>query len=400
MKRTTWSAALAAAAVLTVALSGCAGESGPAAGPGDASGDSVKVMVFGSFPQPPFPLSQIKTAAEAAVGRVNGDGGVAGQQIDLIACDDQMSANGAAACGRQAVQEGVIAVVGAFTLFGDSIVPQLATAGIPYLGNVAISAEESTNDVSFPVMTAGAPNLAAVVSLKEQGCEAAVITAVDTAASQGAYTDFGEPVGEQLGVEMTFVPYPANTTDFTSVAARIADASNCVIYGGGAQDSAAIINALAQTGDHFINVALSTIAFPESSLAQLGDGAEGVQVLSPFDFPSTKTEGITQAIADMKAKDDKVTIDETAINSYNAVLMLKAAGEKVSGDLTAASLLETLQAKGTTLDTGLTAPVDFATDSGFFPPIPRAAGSVYQPYVAKDGVFVPNGDKLDLSGLF
>ena len=270
-------AAIGLVAAVSLALAGCSGS-----GDGDQTpGDSVKIMVFGSFTQPPFPLAQIETAAEAAVTRVNDSGGINGTTIDLVSCDDQMSANGATACGRQAVDEGVAAVVGAFTLFGDSIVPLLEAADIPYIGNVAISELESTSDISFPVMTAGTPNFASTVSMQAQGCTSVLTAANESAAAQSSFDSFSVPVGELLDIPVEYVDYPANTTDFSSVAARIADLSNCVIYGGGPQDSAALITALNQTGEKFVNVALSTIAFPESSLAQFGDAANGIRSSSP-----------------------------------------------------------------------------------------------------------------------
>ncbi|WP_345750849.1 ABC transporter substrate-binding protein [Microbacterium rhizophilus] len=396
-----WYAPAALAAAAVVALSGCAETGGGGEGAAGADGESVKIMVFGSFTQPPFPLAQIKTAAEAAVQRINDEGGIGGKTpIELVSCDDEMSANGATACGRQAAQEDVAAVVGAFTLFGDSIVPLLEAADIPYIGNAAISELESTSEISFPVMTAGGPNFAGAVSLQQQGCESFVIAANESATAQAAYDSFGVPSAEAIGLPTGYVPYPANTTDFSSVAARIADQTNCVIYGGGPQDSAALITALDQTGEDFIHVALSTIAFPESSLAQFGEAADGIQVLSPFEFPSTGGEAITQAVEDMKAVDPDVVIDETAVNAYAAVLIFAQAAEALDGDITGAALLELLNTPGTTIDTGLFAPTDFAADAGFFPPIPRAVGSVYQPYVAENGVYVPNGDPLELAGTF
>ena len=102
----------------------------------------------------------------------------------------------------------------------------------------------------------------------------------------------------------------------------------------------------------------------------------------------------------MQAVDPGVVIDETAINAYAAVLIFAQAAEALDGDITGAAIIDLLNTPGTTIDTGLFAPTDFATDAGFFPPIPRAVGSVYQPYVAEDGVFVPDGEPLELAGIF
>src|ERR1700733_3672081 len=165
-------AAAVAAAAAALAIAGCSsGSSSVSRAPSASSGSPVKIMVFGSFTQPPFPLEQIKVAAEAAVAHVNKAGGVNGRQIDLIACDDQMSANGAAACGREAVEDQVTAVVGAFTLFGDNIMPRLEQAKIPSILPVAISDMKVNSSLSFPIMSSASPAGAVMYLLKQDGCK-------------------------------------------------------------------------------------------------------------------------------------------------------------------------------------------------------------------------------------
>ena len=385
-------AAVAAASML--ALAACSGTGGG----GEPTGTPIKIMVFGSFSQPPFPLAQIKTAAEAAVARVNADGGVKGSPIELIACDDQMNPNDAAACGRLAVEENVAAVVGAFTLFGDAIMPLVEAAEIPYIMPVAISPLENNSPDSFPIMSSATPAGAAMLSLKEQGCTDVVFAATDNAQSQYAFATFAEPVAKNLGLNVAAVLYAADTTDYTSVAARVADAGDCVVYGGGPQDSSALVTALSQTGGEFINMALSTIAFPEVVLEGLGAAGEGIQVLSTFNYPSTGNEATAQLVADIQAIDPATAIDETAFNSYAAVLTFAQAAAKVDGEITGAAVALVLSTKGNEIETGIYAKTDFATAAGFFPPAPRVAGDVFQPYISKGGVYVKNGDPLSLKG--
>src|SRR5690625_4188700 len=138
-------AAIAAIASL-VGLTACS----PTVAEGEQQ-ESTKIMVFGAFSQPPFVLPQIETAAQAAVERVNSEGGIDGVSVQLVSCDDQGNPNTAMECGRQAVDEGVDAVVGTFSLFTDNILPVLTEAEIPFIGSVAFSELETTSENSFPI---------------------------------------------------------------------------------------------------------------------------------------------------------------------------------------------------------------------------------------------------------
>ncbi|WP_345067881.1 ABC transporter substrate-binding protein [Leifsonia kafniensis] len=386
-------------ATVAIGLVACSSGTGAGSASSDSAKNSVKIMVFGSFSQPPFPLAQIETAAKAAVAHVNAAGGIAGKDtsVELISCDDKMSANGATACGRQAVQEKVAAVVGAFSLFGDGILPLLEAADIPYINNVAIGAMDSTSEHSFPVMTAGTPMAPILTWLKDKDCGTITLAAPESAQATQSFKAYFEPLAKNLKLTGTMVAYPGNTTDFTSVAQQIADNGSCVIYGGGAQDSAALITALNQTGKEFTQIALSTIAFPESTLTQLGAAGNGVMVFSPFSLPSTGAAATKTAVEEMKAVDAKVVIDETALNSYAGVLTFAQAAAKGDGAVTGASVTKALQTPGNVIDTGLYAATDFTKVTGFFPPVPRAAGNIFQAYIAKDGTFEPEGKPLELT---
>jgi ABC-type branched-subunit amino acid transport system substrate-binding protein len=375
------------------ALGGCA-TSGTSGSSG--SGDTVKIMVFGSFTQPPYPLIQIKQAAEAAVQAVNEDGGVAGKQIELIDCDDQGSANGASACGRKAVSEKVTAVVGAFTLFGDAIVSVLATENIPYILPTAISEQEVTSDVSFPVFSSAGPFSAAIVQLGSQGCDTVVQVVSQNATAQDSYDNYFNPTAKAIGVNLVPVFFPPTTTDFSGVASQIAAAGSCALYGTGPQETVAILTALNQTGAKIKNAIASTLDLPESTLPQLGALGDDVQVVSVFNFPSTQTPAVTEAVDAMTAYDSSMVIDESALNSYASVLTFARAAELIDGDITGPALTEVLNSPDTTIDTGIFAPTNFSKDAGWFPPAPRVADSVYQPYISKDGQYVPNGDPIDL----
>ncbi|MDX2377545.1 ABC transporter substrate-binding protein [Microbacterium sp. LRZ72] len=390
--------AVVTAAAGAVLLAGCAGESGGGSGGTSAGGDSIKIMAFGTLSQPPYALSQIGTAAQAAVDHVNAEGGVNGTQLELITCDDKMSPNGATACGQQAVENSVAAVVGSFTLFGDLIVPQLEAAQIPYLFNTAISNLEGTSDVSFSLMSAGTPSGAAIYLLKEQGCESVVFTAPENPQAQAGWDAYTKPIADNLDIPGELLLYPANETNFSAVAQQIVDAGDCVIYAGGPPDTVALITAIKQIDPDYVGMPLSTIAFPESTLAQLGSLADGIRVPSTFFAPSTGQEDSVLAASEMKEIDPNVTIDDTALNAYASVIAFAQAASDVTGDVTGESIIEVLNDPSTTIETGLAPPVNFAEDLGFFPALPRVAGSVYVVYKAEDGKFVQDGEPIDVNG--
>ena len=50
--------------------------------------------------------------------------------------------NDAAKCAREAVEDGSVAVVGSFTVYGKQVTDILSAAGIPYVGSGAITEAE------------------------------------------------------------------------------------------------------------------------------------------------------------------------------------------------------------------------------------------------------------------
>jgi ABC-type branched-subunit amino acid transport system substrate-binding protein len=361
---------------------------------------AIALSACASLSQPPFPLPQLADGAQAAVDRINNDGGVNGRQIELITCDDEGTANGATACGQQAVQEQVLAVIGQFTLFGDAFVGLTDAAGIPLVFNTATSSLEVSSDLSFPIVGALPPSIAALVSLGEQGCDTTILAANDNAQSRATYTEFLLPIAEIKGLKTGFVPYPPDTTDFAGVAADIAGQGDCVIYAGGAPDSSAIMIALEQSNaDIVYQAALSTLAISDETLTELGEVSNGLQVFTNGHLPSSEEEAVVQAQEDILALNADANVDLVALNAYAGVLAFAQLAEQLD-EVTSAGLVELLNDPGTTIETEVYPPVNFSEDAGFYPLTPRVAGSQFFGYIAEDGKYVPNGDvTVDLSGL-
>jgi len=381
---------LSRTAVAVVAAATLLGVAGCSADTPTTTGETVKIMVFGSFTQPPFALPQIETGAQAAVDHVNASGGIDGTTIELVSCDDQGSANGATACGQQAVQEGVAAVVGQFTIFGDAFAGVTEAAGIPLIFPTGTSQLEVTSELSYPIVGAVVPALAALQSFDEQGCTTTVITGGDNAQARQSYDIFFLPVVEALGIKTALVLYPPDTTDYSAVAAQVADAGDCVMYVGGSPDSSAVMLALKQANaDITAQAALSTISFSEAALKEVGDITDGLQVFLSTNLPSSDDEAVLAASEEITALGGDA--DAASLNAYAAVL---AFAQVASGldEITAETVATVLADSDTVLETGIYPPVQFSVDAGFYPLNPRVAGHFFYGYIADGGVYVPNGD--------
>src|SRR4051812_17857540 len=99
--------------------------SGSAPAAGSDSGASLKVMQIAPYESQATSLPFMKTAAQAAVDEINDSGGVNGQQLELLTCNEKTDANEALRCAQKAVQEGVVAVVGSLTSNGAQMMPVL-----------------------------------------------------------------------------------------------------------------------------------------------------------------------------------------------------------------------------------------------------------------------------------
>ena len=95
-------------------------------------------------------VKAILDIAQGAVVDINNAGGLNGHELELITCNEGADPNKAADCARQAVDEGVAAMVGGFTANGDAIMPILEEAGIPWFAPPGISSAELSSERQLP----------------------------------------------------------------------------------------------------------------------------------------------------------------------------------------------------------------------------------------------------------
>ena len=199
---------------------------------------------------PPYP--NIPGAAEVYEQYINDRGGVAGRPLDVITCDNKGEPNEGANCARQAVEEGVVAVVGSFTFDASRIIPVLEEANIAWFGACCpLVAQEFTSEISY-VLGSLLPGMGAGLGWKmaQDGCENPVNVVIDIPAGDVAYPALqaayevggGEPGAWRM------VKIPAVPGDYSAQVADATNGSDCIA--GGISDSnwAAWLPAMAAAG--------------------------------------------------------------------------------------------------------------------------------------------------------
>jgi branched-chain amino acid transport system substrate-binding protein len=143
-------------------------------------------------------------------------GGVGGRPIELIDCGIGATPELATDCSNQMVDEGVAAVILPFAGSGDSMVPIITGAGIPYITGSGSTSQELTAPGAFSLSGGYLGTLGAVAQhAADAGIEKLTHIVIDVPAASGAATAIGGPLFETAGVEYEVVTAPPGTPDLT-----------------------------------------------------------------------------------------------------------------------------------------------------------------------------------------
>lgn len=290
--------ALALASCLT--LTGCmsAGSSGSAADGDDTISIGISLPLTGDFSEPG---KGVQRGYEAWADYVNENGGLLGREVELTILDDQSNADRVASDYEKLInQDGVDLIFGPFST--RLVVPAAQVAqDYGFLFVEPAGAAEEVFTQGFDNLFYAAPAVAddhynyladAIEAMPEdERPETAAYAAMDDPFAMGTAYGLKSRL-EEMGVETVVDEvYPPNTTDFGSIAAKIADSNADVVVGGTQyQDAVNLIVALRQLDYQPRMAAFSTAPtnpeFPEA----IGEETEGI--LSPTgytpeaDFPT------------------------------------------------------------------------------------------------------------------
>lgn len=287
MRNRTRGLAAASAVTLLLGLAACGGDSNEDSSDGptqnadvEFTGDPVTVMTWTAYDTDTLNVKAILDIAQGAVVDINNAGGINGHELKLITCNEGADPNKAAECARQAVDEGVAAVVGGFTANGDVMMPILEDAGIPWFGPPGISQAELSSANSF-MLTSGVLGLAGLgAKAAADGCDdvAAVNYDLPSAGEIAQLVDVGLASGGHEPADL--IKVPPTTTDFSSIAQETAD-YDCAVVGTPPQPFIGVATAAKSLG------AETTYYLVPGGLTDFvtetgGDAVEGTVTLSSF----------------------------------------------------------------------------------------------------------------------
>ncbi|WP_181707555.1 branched-chain amino acid ABC transporter substrate-binding protein [Chthonobacter rhizosphaerae] len=273
--------------------------------------------------------AEIRAGVEAAVARVNADGGIGGEPAAVVVVDDKCDAETGAAVANQLIGRGVRAVVGhACSAAAIPAAKAYAAAGVP-LASPAVTNPRFTDERIGPLVFRVAPRSdeqpqAIVRHLLSEGPDVRVAFVNDggifgkgltDAAIAGFRAGGGEPVAD-----LSFTPGEKSQN---ALVGQLQDAAvSKVVIGAFHPDVAVIASEMRARGLTAEIVAGDPVglnAFPDVA----GAAAEGVVVALPAEAPDAP--GRQEAVTALRAAGVEPGV--VGLSAYAAVEILAAIGE-------------------------------------------------------------------------
>ncbi|MGH1563382.1 amino acid ABC transporter substrate-binding protein [Mumia sp. DW29H23] len=319
----------------TLALSACGGSDSDG---GDEDGPitiGVSLPLTGDFAEPG---KGVQRGYEAWAADVNEAGGLLGRKVELKILDDQSNADRVVADYESLIAQDEVDLV--FGPFSTRLVVPAARVADEY-GMLFVEPAGAAPEVfeqGFDNLFYAAPAVANdhynylaewIVALPEdQRPKTAAYAAMDDPFAMGTAYGLKEKM-EAAGIETVVdEKYPPNTTDFSSIAAKIESSNADMVVGGTQyQDAVNLIVALQQLDYQPKLAAFSTAPtnpeFPEA----IGDKTEGI--LSPTGYTEKADVPTNKEFVESYTKRNGTAPGEDEANAYTTGQVVAAAVEAV-----------------------------------------------------------------------
>jgi branched-chain amino acid transport system substrate-binding protein len=200
----------------------------------DAELEPIRLGMINQEDTPLGSYPEVRAAAEAAVAWINGElGGVGGRPVELLTCVTSFDPDQSRACALELLEAGVVAFVGGVDVTSEGSIAEIETAGRAVFGGVPATLAEQRSDRVFAFSGGDVGALAAFLfHASEAGASTALIAYGEGVPSfEVAARDYGQAVGEMLGLTVELVPYPILTEDANVVfgPAEAADADAVLV---------------------------------------------------------------------------------------------------------------------------------------------------------------------------
>jgi ABC-type branched-subunit amino acid transport system substrate-binding protein len=263
MRKTRRSTRLTSAAVVfTVAMlaavaCGDDDDDGTAAAPEEdggeqATGEPIEVMTIGTLGTAEGATTSIEQTALAYEGWINANGGLGpeGRPLEVTFCNDQDSPEGGRECANEAVEQGVVAVVGGYSIQGSfEILPLLEQANIPWIGLGLLGGGVESSAMSYPVVGGSVTEWMAIgQEVGGAGCETAGVIRWVAGPGEEAQAYFGHGLSTEGGAIGPVAPVGFDATDLTPAVATASDGVDCMMFGMSPEQGALTVRAAQELG--------------------------------------------------------------------------------------------------------------------------------------------------------
>ncbi|WP_420638614.1 ABC transporter substrate-binding protein [Candidatus Poriferisocius sp.] len=187
-----------------------------------APAEPIKVMTVTTLNAAGPTYQNIANTAEAYAAYINARGGIAGRPLEVTVCDEMFDPSVASGCAREAVAEDMVSIVGSFTFFAESIVPEASQSDITWFGPCCpITPSELTSPHSFPIGNQPMYAVGAVKKAIEDGCQAISAVIIDGAQifippMENAITALGQEFVDTIILPPTAQDYSSEVAQATS----------------------------------------------------------------------------------------------------------------------------------------------------------------------------------------
>lgn len=326
------------------------------------SGEPIKVMTVTTLNAAGPTYQNIAITAELYADYINAKGGINGRPLEVTVCDEKFDPAVATTCARQAVDEGMVSIVGSFTFFAESIVPVIAESSITWFGPCCpITPSELTSPYSFPIGNQPMYAVGAVKRAVDDGCEQINAVIIDGAQvfippMENAIKALGKSFG-------TTVILPPTAQDYSAEVAQATSGADCVVAIISETPYITWNTAWTQSGTTARQYGpqgnLNSVSAKGNEEATDGDIIAGM-------YPDISTE----PFAEYRAALEAAGVDQEAndfnslggLGTWAAFVAFTQIAESIEGEITAQSFYEAANST-TNLDlNGMVAPIDFTQE--------------------------------------
>jgi ABC-type branched-subunit amino acid transport system substrate-binding protein len=368
----------------------------------EATGEPITVMTIGTLGTAEGATTSIEQTAIAYEGWINANGGLGpeGRPLEVVFCNDQDSPEGGRECANEAVEQGVVAVVGGYSIQGSfEILPTLEQANIPWIGLGLLGGGVESSAMSYPVVGGSITEWMAIgQEVAGAGCETAGVIRWAAGPGEEAQAYFGHGLATEGGQIGPVAPVGFDATDLTPAVATASDGVDCMMFGMSPEQGALTVRAAQELGVD-VPLAFYPDAVTPQSVEETGgpeSPAEGGTSASWFPAADQPVWDEAKDAVDQYA-DDPDVINFTDNFNFQITWVAFKAFENIVGaldsteGLAGAALVEHLNSGDSFETGGFTEPVQFVESIPVQVPGGGEATRIFNPNVVmltiQDGTY-------------